>query len=624
MEEINAGLPVPLGMGWYSNSKLNQTGQYIRDSLVRIGDVNKAVLEAGEDIASVSKNIGDVQISIKETSDLAQQVYHKPLQSINFARTAQNDFTSVDFALFKAFQKGTLKSQSADIQESYELFEENFAIAEERSISEDSKEYIAEIKDLSGKWKKQADSLIAGRATYEAIEPISEKMQEALANLVEFEASAGYDFVLESEKTTERANQVSGSMKQSAEKVISSAKSIQDSAANAESTVKQAIADTYKIQNTSKFLTAITFVASVIVVAALAYDIITQINAAQKIANQIAGGQFSDQISSRRRDEFGKLINAMGMMQTDLLKNKELEKKTMDSALQGAQESKNRQKSLSRLSDRLTTEISSIMNVTRKALEDLQKIADSLAVTAQKSKNNSESVIGDINEMSGAVTTIASAVEELSASVDGISERTAQSSQTAKNAVVQASDAKAAVESLSNMSSRVGEIISMINDIAEQTNLLALNATIEAARAGDAGKGFAVVATEVKSLASETAKATEQISTQITEIQSISEKCVRAIQAIIETIDQMKGASASIDHGMNDQKNATSEISQQTYKTSSRMSQAAVNMNDMAKDIDVVYKSSEDVLESIQSINQEMKRMDNSIKTITDEIRKAS
>ena len=610
-----------LGMGIYSDQKLREAANFIEQASSRIADVGKSVDHAVDRIENVSSRIDDVNKSINDTSALAQDVYHKPLQSINFARTAQNDFTVLDFTLYKSYQTGTLDNNQEDINDGFDLFKENFEIAEERSISPHSLEEITAIKSLAAKWNSLKDGLIEGRNTYDEIENVSKDLQNALANLVEFEAGAGYDFVLASEKTTEKAHQVSKNMKDSAIEVLADANSIRLSAQTAQSTVQGAIKDARQVRQANRILTIIAFIGSIIVVGVLTFNIVRPVKLAQKTAESIAHGNLDNEIASNRNDEFGKLLNAMAAMQEDLRKNIAIEQDAKHQAEQTALSSQNRQKKLSTLLDRLSNEIDAIMQTSKQSIQDIQGTADSLAETAQSSKQNSDSVTTDINQVSGAVTTIASAVEQLSASIQEISSKTTQSSQTAKEAVRQAGEAKDAVKNLSEMSNEVGEIISLINDIAEQTNLLALNATIEAARAGEAGKGFAVVASEVKSLATETAKATEQISSQISGIQGISDQCVHAIEKIIETIDYMQEASNSIDIGMNDQKAATSEISEQSHRTSSRMNQAAANMNEVTDAVGTVQQSSALVLHSIQSINEEMDKMDRNVKTITNEIR---
>jgi methyl-accepting chemotaxis protein len=159
---------------------------------------------------------------------------------------------------------------------------------------------------------------------------------------------------------------------------------------------------------------------------------------------------------------------------------------------------------------------------------------------------------------------VAHSADELRKSISEIARQVGRSSDVAQQAVSRAVETNRTVEGLSVAADRIGAVVKLISDIAEQTNLLALNATIEAARAGEAGRGFAVVATEVKSLATETAKATEDINAQIASVQEISRDSVTAIRSIQEVIDQLNEAVGAISAAVEEQEAATAEIARNT------------------------------------------------------------
>ena len=176
------------------------------------------------------------------------------------------------------------------------------------------------------------------------------------------------------------------------------------------------------------------------------------------------------------------------------------------------------------------------------------------------------------------VQTVASASEEMSASIAEINRQVQQSAETANQANAEAERTNATVQGMAEAAQKIGEVVSLISEIAEQTNLLALNATIEAARAGEAGKGFAVVASEVKNLATQTAKATEDISGQVTEMQSVTGNAVEAIRTIGSIINEIKSISDSIATAVGEQGQATQEIAENTQQAAAGTQEVSSNI----------------------------------------------
>lgn len=613
-----------ISLSIYSNKTLYETSGMIDSTLSKVMDVKYGINDVAKNLSNVSTQIEHVLANIQRTSTLAQDIYHKPLQAINFARTAQNDFVALDFLLYKSYTRGKLQANKSDIQDNFDLFIEDFEIIMERSISEDSKEYIQQVNEISTKWEKIKDEIILGTKNYVIIEEISAKMHIALANIVEFEAGAGYDFVLEAEEASEQANNITKALAKSAKMVKQNLEKMNAYSEDAYESANHVAQDIQNIQKNSSILSFIAVLFAIIVALLLSFDIIKPVKMAESIALKISKGNLDNTIKVTRKDEFGKLLKALDLMQTDLKNNIYLIKKSTDKAENDAQKSQMRQEKISKLSDKLSDEIDDVMLSSKDSVSQIQSIANSLTNTASNSKNTSENVMEDINDVKGAMSSIAGAAEQLSSSIEEISNTTSNSSKISDEAVIQAHAAKDSVLTLSKTYEQVGDMVIIIKDIAEKINLLALNATIESARAGEYGKGFAVVASEVKNLASETSKATEQIASQFTEIEIVSKECIFAMEKIINIIGNVQKFSNSINENINDKKVVTNDISKQIQEISSRINTSASNIIEVSDSTDIVHKSSSDVLNEINSLSGEMTRMEGNIKNITSEIRTTS
>ena len=221
---------------------------------------------------------------------------------------------------------------------------------------------------------------------------------------------------------------------------------------------------------------------------------------------------------------------------------------------------------MSALADSFEASIAQVVDTVSSAATELEASSETLSKTAQDTSAHSESVSRTADLSASNVQTVASASEEMSASISEIANQVQTAARIAREAEQKASETNSTVVALSEAAAKIGAVVNLISDIASQTNLLALNATIEAARAGEAGKGFAVVASEVKSLAEQTAKATDEISTQIGGVQSATHLAVSAIEGISATISQINGISGTISTSVEQQMKAVQEI---THSTSS-------------------------------------------------------
>jgi methyl-accepting chemotaxis protein len=244
----------------------------------------------------------------------------------------------------------------------------------------------------------------------------------------------------------------------------------------------------------------------------------------------------------------------------------------------------NRQKELWQLADTLETEVHSVVSHVAQSGGHVADVTRRTSAAIDRVAGNAVAVASAAEEATASFETVAAAGEELSASVSEISRQVNESRTVTRQAVDQAAAANDSVNGLALAAGEIGQIVRVINEIASQTNLLALNATIEAARAGEAGKGFAVVANEVKALANQTARATEQISAQISRIQAETEKAVTGIQTIVGVIHEVEGISAGIAAAIEEQTASTGEISRSVLEAAAGTRQVASNITEVAHD----------------------------------------
>jgi len=281
-------------------------------------------------------------------------------------------------------------------------------------------------------------------------------------------------------------------------------------------------------------------------------------------------------LGAHRTDEFGVVARALDQTKSVLVdgERREQEQKTAEE-----QQVKEREAERMRMAERFETSVGAVVETVSAAANQMQSTAQAVSGTADQTSQQSTAVAAAAEEASANVQTVASAAEELSSSISEISRQVSQSTQIAGAAVAEVDGANEKVQGLADAANKIGEVVALITDIADQTNLLALNATIEAARAGEAGKGFAVVASEVKNLANQTAKATEEISNQIGGIQGATRDAVSAIGSIGGIINQINEITSAIAAAVEEQGAATQEIARNVEQASSGTQEVSSNIS---------------------------------------------
>ncbi|MCP3471311.1 methyl-accepting chemotaxis protein [Bradyrhizobium sp. CCGUVB1N3] len=281
-----------------------------------------------------------------------------------------------------------------------------------------------------------------------------------------------------------------------------------------------------------------------------------------------------------RRDEIGKISATLSVFHRKLLENRQLADER-ESAKEQAEAQ--RKQTMLEIADGFETAVGRIVTAVTTASSEIELAANGMTKTAEATHELSASVAAASGQSSASVESAAAACEQMVSSVSEVGRRVVESQKVALTAVEQADRTNLQINELSKSAARIGEVIQLISAVAEQTNLLALNATIEAARAGEAGKGFAVVAAEVKALAGQTAKATEEIARQVTQIRSATEQSVGAIKEIGGTIQSIAEMSSSIATAVEEQGSAAQQIARDVQQAALGAVQVSSNVAEVSR-----------------------------------------
>jgi methyl-accepting chemotaxis protein len=335
----------------------------------------------------------------------------------------------------------------------------------------------------------------------------------------------------------------------------------------------------------------------------------------------IANGRNDVEIAcDDRTDEIGDIARTVVVFKQNLIERQRLIDEQASHAVAAAE---HRKTELSRFVEAFQASVGGIVDNVLSCSSEFEGVARQLTQTARTTAELSGRSAGASETASEHVRSAAGASDELSNSIAEISRRVQESSGIAANAVQQAAATDQRINELSEAGARIGDVVKLITSIAEQTNLLALNATIEAARAGDAGRGFAVVAQEVKTLAGQTAKATEEIGSQIANMQLATRESVAAIKAIGQTIERISDIATSISAAVEQQRGATQNIAGSVRAAASGTADVAVNTGDAAKGAQETGESSSRMFASAQALSGESLRLKSEVEKFLDGVRAA-
>jgi methyl-accepting chemotaxis protein len=439
-----------------------------------------------------------------------------------------------------------------------------------RIISEKRAEYDARVTQLTKTADTSQSQLLA------AISSDYQNFLKSVDNVLHAVDAHGKDIVLVDAQKAIFTEVISS--RADAEKLIASVKSLADatSASN-----EQAVQASQRLYEDIRWWLIILSIVGIALGAGFGFflaqfGISAPIARIVTILRRLAEGDFSVAvIGAERGDEIGEIAKTAQVFRENIIRTKSLEAAQIDAKRKAEAEQK---AAMNRMADSFEASVKGVVDAVASSATELQAAAQSLSSTAEETSRQSGTVAAAVEQTSANVQTVASASEELTASFGEIGRQVVNSARVAGQAVAQATQTGQTVQALATAAQKIGEVVHLIQGIASQTNLLALNATIEAARAGDAGKGFAVVASEVKILANQTAQATQDIQTQINQIQTATAETVAEIGSIGKTIGGINESTTAIAAAIEEQGAATGEITR-------NVQQAAVGTQEVAETI---------------------------------------
>jgi methyl-accepting chemotaxis protein len=347
--------------------------------------------------------------------------------------------------------------------------------------------------------------------------------------------------------------------------------------------------ETHALMETSRVFGTTIAVAATLIGALLAWvlarSIIKPMGAMTRTMTCLAEGDKAVEVPALTdRNEMGEVARAVQVFKENAIRVETLQ---AEQERARTQVEADRRQAKQALAQSFEASVQGVVENVASAASAMQTTAQAVASVAENASRQSTAVAAAADQASSNVQTVATAAEEMSSSIGEIGRQVSEAATISRAAAAEAEDTNAMVRELADAARRIGDVVNIINEIASQTNLLALNATIEAARAGDAGKGFAIVASEVKGLANQTVRATEEIGQQIAGVQAATGEAVGQIQGIGSIIGRINEISSMIAAAVEEQAAATQEIARSVQ-------QAAMGTQDVTQNIGAVSQAADE------------------------------
>ncbi len=345
------------------------------------------------------------------------------------------------------------------------------------------------------------------------------------------------------------------------------------------------------------------------------------LNAMTETMGRLADGELHVEVPAlERRDEIGDMAAAVQVFRQNAIDKLRLE---TEQAEQDRRMQEDKLRSTVQLAERLEKSIMEVADSVASASVEMESTAQSMSANAAQTSQQSSTVAAATEDAAKNVQTVAVSAEQLTGSIEEISRQVAHSTGVAKDAVEQARQTGTTVQGLTEGAQRIGSVVGMINEVAEQTNLLALNATIEAARAGEAGKGFAVVASEVKALANQTAKATQEIAEQIRFMRAATGETVDSIEAVVAAITNIEVVITNIANSVEEQNASTREIARNVQEAAHSTGEVSNNISGVSRAASETGEAAGQVLRLVGDLARQSDKLRETVAQVVHDLRSA-